>query len=52
MGINIGSTGRDVKHHRARFSRKFDEPIALPNERDAPHDVSQRRQCVLSCVGS
>jgi hypothetical protein len=33
---NIGSTGRDAKHHRARFGRKFDEPIALPNGRDAP----------------
>jgi hypothetical protein len=36
---NIGSTGRDVKHRRERFGREFDEPIALPNGRDAPHDL-------------
>ncbi len=24
---------------RARFGREFDEPIALPNGRDAPHDL-------------
>jgi hypothetical protein len=29
----------------------FDEPIALPNGRDAPPGLRQRRQCVLSCAG-
>jgi hypothetical protein len=33
---NIGSTGRDIKHRRAHFGREFEEPIALPNGRDAP----------------
>jgi hypothetical protein len=36
---NLASTGRDVRDPRERFGREFDEPIALPNGRDASHDL-------------
>jgi hypothetical protein len=40
-----------LSNRRAGFRREFDEPIALPNGRDAPPGLRQRRQCVLSCAG-
>ena len=33
------------------FGREFDEPIALPNGRDAPHDLDSAANAFLSCVG-